>query len=152
MSWWIGADERTLTGDVAALPEAVRDFYVDLNNIRLVHPLVVAVRTIDRTDTADGYVQTYQVHDRIPLGPITLRTRYTARLGVPRAGDVITEARQFPAVRLNGVVSFDAIDGGTRVVEHLRIQAPRPLLAVTVREAVDAHTAMLANIDRHFAH
>jgi Polyketide cyclase / dehydrase and lipid transport len=151
MSWWIGVDEQKLTEDVPAPPDAVRDFYVDLNNIRLVHPLVVAVRTIARTETDDGYVQTYQVHDRIPLGPITLRTRYTARVCVPRAGDVVTEARQFPAVRLNGVVTFDAVDGGTRVVEQLRIRAPRVLLAVTAREAVQAHTEMLANIAGHFA-
>ena len=146
MAWWICSAERTLSEDVAAPPEAVRGFYVDLNNIRLVHPLVVSVRTIARTDTADGYAQTYRVHDRIPLGRLTLRTRYVARLHVPVAGDVIAEARQFPMVRLRSVVTFDGIDGGTRVVEHMRIQAPRLLAAVTVREAVNAHTAMLSNI------
>jgi hypothetical protein len=49
-------------------------------------------------------------------------------------------------VRLRSVVTFDGIDGGTRVVEHMRIQAPRLLAAVTVREAVNAHAAMLSNI------
>ena len=146
MAWWICSAERTLTEDVGAPPEEVRGFYVDLNNIRLVHPLVVSVRTIARTDTPDGYEQTYRVHDRIPLGPLTLRTRYVARLQVPAAGDVIAEARQFPMVRLRSVVTFDGIEGGTRVVEHMRIQAPRLLAAVTVREAVNAHTAMLSNI------
>jgi hypothetical protein len=152
-TWWTGMAEKTLSEEVPASAKVVRDFYVDLDNIRLVHPLVVAVRTISRTETADGYVQTYEVHDRIPLGPITLRTSYTARLYVPADvdGDVVTEARQFPAVRLDGVVSFDAIEGGTRVVEHLRIQAPRPLLALTVREAVNAHSEMLSNIGRHLA-
>jgi hypothetical protein len=148
--WWIGADEQTLTADVPAPPDAVRNFYVDLNNIRLVHPLVVSVRSIARNETANGYTQTYRVQDRIRLGPITLRTHYTTRLQVPVDGDVVTEARQFPAVRLNGVVAFDAIDGGTRVVEHLWIEAPRLLFALTVREAVNAHTEMLANVVRHF--
>ena len=149
--WWIRGEERTLTEDVAALPDRVRDFYVDLDNMRLVHPLVVSVRTITRHDTAAGYVQTYRVSDRIPLGRITLRTRYTARLQVPAAGDVIADARQFPWVRLHTVVTFDAIDGGTRIVERMRIEAPRPLAGVTIREAVHAHTEMLANIRRHFA-
>ena len=146
MAWWICSAERTLSEDIAAPPERVRGFYVDLNNIRLVHPLVVSVKTIARTDTPDGYEQTYRVQDRIPLGRITLRTRYVARLHVPVAGDVIAEARQFPMVRLHSMVAFDGIDGGTRIVEHMRIQAPRLLAAVTVREAVNAHTAMLSNI------
>src|ERR1700756_2337390 len=100
----------TLAEEIPAPPDRVRDFYVDLNNIRLVHPLVVSVHTVGRTDTAGGYVQTYRGHDRIPMGPLTIRTRYTARLRVPVDGDVIAEARQFPMVRLHSVVMFDGID------------------------------------------
>ncbi len=150
MSWWICSAERTLTEDIPAPPDRVREFYVDLNNIRLVHPLVVSVQSIGREKTADGYVQTYRVQDRIPLGPLTLRTRYVARLCVPATGDVLTEARQFPGVRLHGVVTFDEIDGGTRIAEKIRIEAPRVLAAVTVREAVEAHTEMLSNIRDYF--
>ena len=141
----------TLAEEVPAAPDRVREFYVDLDNIRLVHPLVVSVRTVGRTETADGYVQTYRVTDRIPLGRVTLRTAYTARLHVPVHGDVVAEARQFPRVRLDSVVSFDEIDGGTRIVEHLRIRAPRLLATVTTREAVAAHRKTLSNIREHFA-
>jgi len=151
VSWWIRSAERTVSQDVPAAPEQVRDFYVDLNNIRLVHPLVVSVRSVARTDTADGYVQTWHVVDRIPLGPLTLRTKYSARLHVPVEGAALAEARQLPLVRLHTVVTFDAIDGGTRVVETMRIQAPRLLARVTVREAVNAHRAMLSNIALRFA-
>jgi hypothetical protein len=151
VGWWTASAERTLTEDIAAPPAAVRDFYVDLDNIMRVHPLVVSVRSISRTETAHGYVQTYRVHDRIPLGPVTLPTRYVARLDVPVAGAVLTEARQFPAVRLRGVVTFALTDGGTRLAEKIQITAPRVLAGVTVREAVNAHTTMLANIRSHFA-
>ena len=141
----------TLSEEIPAPPDRVRGFYVDLNNIRLVHPLVVSVRTVGRAETSDGYVQTYRVTDRIPLGRITLRTTYTARLHVPVRGDVVAEARQFPRVRLHSVVTFDEIDGGTRIVEHLQIRAPRLLATFTTREAVHAHTKMLSNIREHFA-
>jgi hypothetical protein len=151
MSLWIAHAERTLSEEVPAPPDAVRDFYVDLENIKLVHPLIVSVEAVSRSETPDGYVQSYRVIDRIPLGPFTMQITYQARLHVPRDGDVLTEADQSPGVRLRGTVSFEPIETGTRVTERIRIAAPRPLAAVTVREAVKAHTEMLAGIRRHFA-
>jgi hypothetical protein len=150
VSRWIAKVERTVSQDVAGRPEDVRAFYTDLDNIRLVHPLVVSVRTVERTETADGYRQTYRVSDRIPFGPLHLRASYVARLNVPITGDVLTDARQFPRVRLSGVVSFEPTESGTRVTERIGIEAPRPLLSVTVGKAVEAHTEMLAGIRRHF--
>jgi hypothetical protein len=147
----IRSARRTLAEDVPAPPNRVREFYVDLNNIRLVHPLVISVRTLARSDTARGYVQTYRVTDRIPIGRFTLRTMYTARLHVPVDGDVVAEARQFPLVRLHSVVTFDGIDGGTRIVEQMRIDAPWLLDGITVRQAVQAHAEMWSNIREHFA-
>jgi hypothetical protein len=150
MGWWTACAERTLTEEVTAEPDRVRAFYVDLNNIKLVHPLVVSVRSIARSPAADGYVQVYRVRDRIPLGVFTLWTSYSARLHVPVAGDVIAEARQFPKVRLQSRVAFDHVESGTRVTERIRIEAPRPLAALTVNEAIKAHTAMLSGIRAHF--
>jgi hypothetical protein len=150
VSRWIGREERTLSEDVPGPPDDVRGFYVDLDNIKLVHPLVISVRTVERSETAEGYVHTYRVVDRIPVGPLHLRTSYVARLYVPVAGDVLTEARQFPRVRLSGAVSFEPIATGTRVVERIRIEAPRPLATITVGKAVEAHTEMLAGIRRRF--
>jgi hypothetical protein len=150
MSWWIAHAERTLTEDVPAPPDRVRDFYVDLDNIKLVHPLIVSVQTTSRTETPDGYRQTYRVVDRIPLGPFSIKSTYQASLDVPADGDVLTEADQSPGVRLRGTVSFAAIDAGTRVTERIKFAAPRPLAAMTTREAVKAHIEMLAGIRRHF--
>jgi hypothetical protein len=151
VSWWITHAERTLSEEIPAPPDEVRDFYVDLDNIKTVHPLVVSVRTLSGSETADGYQKTYRVRDRIPLGMFNLRVSYWARLQVPVHGDVITEARQFPRVRLNGIVTFEPIDSGTRLTERLRIAAPRPLAAMTQREAVNAHATMLSGIRDHFA-
>jgi hypothetical protein len=151
LSWWKCRTERTLDQYVPAPVEEVRGFYVDLDQIRLVHPLVVSVRTVARSERPDGYVQTYQIRDRIPLGPFTLNTRYVAVLDVPRSGDVIADSRQSPGVRLHTVVSFDQAEAGTLVTERMCVEAPRPLAAFTVREAVKAHAKMLSNIAHHFA-
>ena len=150
MSWWVARAERTVSEEIPAPPNEVRDFYVDLDNIKQVHPLVVAVRATDRRDTADGYVQSYRVQDRIPLGPLRLPISYLAQLQVPNTGDVTAEARQFPRVRLDTTVTFEPVDAGTRVTEHIRFEAPRALAAMTIREAVKAHTAMLASMRRFF--
>jgi hypothetical protein len=150
VSRWITTVERALAEDVPGAPEDVRAFYADLDNIRLVHPLVVSVHTVDRRETADGYEQTYRVTDRIPVGPLHLRTSYVAHLLVPRAGDILTDARQFPRVRLRGAVSFVPTGAGTRITERIRIEAPRPLLSLTVGKAVEAHAEMLAGIRQHF--
>jgi Polyketide cyclase / dehydrase and lipid transport len=150
MSWWTAHAERTLSEQVPAAPDRVRDFYVDLDNIKLVHPLIVSVQAMPRSETPDGYRQSYRVVDRIPLGPFTIQITYRARLHVPADGDVTTEADQSPGVRLRGTVSFEPVDGGTRVTERIRIAAPRPLASMTTREAVKAHIEMLAGIRRHF--
>lgn len=150
MNWWIAHAERTLTEEVPAASDAVRDFYVNLDNIKLVHPLIVSVKLLSRSETADGYCQSYRVSDRIPLGPFTITTKYVARLHVPTVGDVETEADQSPGVRLRATVAFAPIESGTRVSERIRIAAPRPLAAFTVREAIKAHVAMLSGIRRHF--
>jgi len=150
MRWWIAHAERTLTEEVPAPPDQVRDFYVNLDNIKLVHPLIVSVEVLARDETPEGYQQSYRVIDRIPLGPFTIQTTYQARLHVRPDGDVTTEADQSPGVRLRGTVSFEPIDGGTRVTERIRFAAPRPLAAITTREGVKAHIEMLAGIRRHF--
>jgi hypothetical protein len=150
MSWWVAHAERTLTEEVPAPPDEVRAFYVDLDNIKLVHPLIVSVQTLSRSETQEGYLHSYQVVDRIPLGPFTIQITYRARLHVPVHGDVLTEADQSPGVRLRGTVSFEPIPAGTRLTERIRIAAPRPLAGTTTREAVKAHIEMLAGIRRHF--
>jgi len=153
-TWWIARSEHSVAETVPAPATEVRDFYVDLNNIKTVHPLVVAVDTISRDEASDGYTHTYRVRDRIPMGPFSIGIAYTASVQVPIGGDVVgdvhTEARQFPRVVLRGVVSFEAVGDGTRVTERLTIEAPRPLAAMTVRQALGAHAEMLAGIRRHF--
>jgi hypothetical protein len=150
VSFWIAHAERTISEEIPAPPDVVRDFYVDLDNIKEFHPLVVSVQVLSHSRSEGGYQQTYRVRDRIPLGPLTLPITYWAQVQVPTRGDVITEARQFPRVRLNGVVSFQPTEAGTRLTERLTIAAPRLLAATTEREAVDAHVVMLAGIRSHF--
>jgi hypothetical protein len=149
-NWWLTSTNHVVSDEVPAPPQDVRDFYCDLHNITQFHPLVVSIEATDREQTEHSCTQTYRIRDRIPFGPFTMGIAYTAKVHVPVSGDVLTEALQFPRVRLQGRVSFDQIDGGTRLTERLRIEAPRPLAATTARQAVKAHAEMLAGIRRCF--
>ena len=143
--------QHTISEVIPAAPDVVREFYVDLDNLRTLHPLIVTVQRTARTVGPDGYVSDYRVQDRIPFGRSTLPVTYTATLHVPAEGDVWTEARQVPRIRLRGRVSFEDADGGTLLTERLSISAPWPLAGFTARQAVAAHAAMLAGVRQHFA-
>ena len=151
MTWWTAHAEHTVTEDVPAPPDVVRDFFVDLDSLKVVHPLIVSVTELSRVDRADGYRQRYEVVDRLQWGRLGFRITYRVQWDVPVHGDVESEAVQSPGVRIRDTVSFAPVEGGTRVTERLRIQAPRPLARYTAREAVTAHVAMLAAIRAHFA-
>ena len=143
--------ERVVAAQIPASPARVRDFYVDLANIVTLHPLVVEVRSLSKTPTADGYRELYRIKDVVPLGVLRLPISYTAQLAVPDRGPVRTCARQFPRVRLDSVVTFEPEGTGTRLTEHIAISAPRPLRGLTARRAAEAHAVMLDGIRRHFA-
>lgn len=139
-----------LSEEVPAAPDDVRTFYSDLANMKLVHPLVVAVDClVDRQDV-QGRHRDYRVRDRIPFGPLALAVTYRATVLTAPDGVVHTAAHQIPKVRLAGTVTFAASGAGTTVTETVDIEAPWPLTAFTAAQAEKAHAAMLAAIRRHF--
>ena len=143
MSWWLpSSEQQTLTELVPTDPATVRDFYTDVTNLKLVHPLILTVRQVDP--------ERWRVQERMPFGGMPFRVWYSSRVLVGANGDVVGESRLFLGVRLHVVLSFESVDGGTQVVERLRIVAPRPLAAYAQREAVKAHEEMFAAIRRHF--
>lgn len=141
----LGQVRRSVSAVVPAAPEVVREFYVDLDNLARVHPLVVAVESVDSPRGA----REYRVTDRVRLGPVRLRIHYAVTM-TARDGKVLSVARQFPRVRLHTWVSFAARGVETVLTEDMRIEAPRPLLGLTVRRAVAAHREMLAGVAAHF--
>lgn len=139
--------EQSIPG---APPHQVREFYVDLDKLKTLHPFLQDAQRLERTELPDGYRQRYRIRERIPFGPLPIGIRFIAELTVPDHGPVTSVSRQFPHIALDSTMSFDADGPGTHVVEHLTITAPTPLHAFTVRGALEAHTMMLAGISRHF--
>jgi hypothetical protein len=139
----LGQIRRSVSAVVPAAPEVVREFYVDLDNLARVHPLVVAVESVDSPRGA----REYRVTDRVRLGPVRLRIHYAVTM-TARDG-----ALGGPAVPARAPAHVGVVRGGgveTVLTEDMRIEAPRPLLGLTVRRAVAAHREMLAGVAAHF--
>jgi len=147
---WLSRSRFELREEVPGAPEDVRTFFTDLANMKLVHPLVVAVDCLDDRRDAQGHFRAYRVRDRVPFGPLNLAVTYRATVLIAPDDVVHTEARQFPQVRLRGEVTFAPAGAGTTVTETVDIEAPRPLAAFAVEQAEKAHAAMLAAIRGHF--
>lgn len=147
---WMSRARFELSEEVPGTPDDVRTFYTDLANMKLVHPLVVAVEVVGDRHDSQGHHRDYRVRDRIPFGPLNLAVTYRATVLIAPDGVVHTEARQFPKVRLRGTVTFEPVGAGTTIAEAVDIEAPRPLMVFTARQAEEAHKAMLAAIRLHF--
>lgn len=145
----IGHADRILSEGVPADPDEVRDFCIDLSNV----PAVWhggSISAVSRRAVAGGDADSYLVRDGLGLGFLTVPVFYTVRLRVPVAGAVSAEANPVPWVRLESVVAFEPLDSGTRLLEYLRISAPRPLLSLVVGRTVATHTELMAGVRRHF--
>lgn len=147
---WLSQSRFELREQVPGAPDDVRTFYTDLANMKLVHPLVVAVDCLADRQDARGRCREYRVRDRIPLGPFNMGVTYRATVLNAPDGVVHTEARQFPNVRLLGTVTFASAGACSTVTEVVHIEAPRLIMAFTAAQAEKAHAAMLAAIRERF--
>ena len=109
----------TLFDEIPAAPDEVRDFYVDLDNIKVSTRWSYRCRPARHQDRRRLRADLSGARP-YSIGAVAMRITYRARVDVPIHGDVITEARQFPRVRLRGVVTFEPIESGTRLTERLQ--------------------------------
>ncbi|WP_051133266.1 SRPBCC family protein [Nocardia paucivorans] len=131
---------------IAAEPEAVREVLTDLDGYPRIHPLVTAVDRLSTTSSADERTDHYRVHDRMKLGPLTISFAYRVEMSVTPAGDIVSDAYQFPRIRLHNVTTCRPEGNGSLVHEHVDIVAPRPLVATVHRKGLDAHRIMFERL------
>jgi hypothetical protein len=128
------------------VPQAqLRTFLCDLHNYALLHPLIQSIDEISPGSEMPG-ARRYRVVDRIPLGPFRLRAVYTATLESVAANEVHGHAWLSPGVRLHTIYALEESESGTRLVERVRIEAPRILRRFVVRQARKSHQETLAKM------
>jgi len=134
---------------IAAPPQKVRSFFARMENLPLIHPLILNVQYVKTTRTEDQVpIQHYRVRDRMRLGPLLLTFTYRVQMLENAEGDLVFETFQSPRIYLFNTTRFLPHPSGTRVTEQVDIDAPRLLLQVVRDQGKQAHWQMLANMKR----
>jgi hypothetical protein len=135
-----------LETEMRVSPQRLHDFLCDLRNYVPLHPLIESIEEISAKDDDAPNLRRYRVVDRIPFGPIRLRTVYTASLESVSALEVHGHAYQRPGIRLRTVYTLSEAATGTRLVEHVAVEAPRLLRRFVVAQARRSHEETLARM------
>ena len=137
-----------MTLEIRAELAEVHDLLADLDQLRVLHPLIETIRELPSTEERPD-ARRYSVVDRLWLGPLRLRTEYVAELRVISETEVEGRAWQKPAIQLHTTYYLTASAMGTRLTETTEIRAPWLLRGVVRRQAEKAHHGMLENLRSH---
>jgi hypothetical protein len=123
----------------------LHDFLCDLQNYVPLHPLIESIEEISPLrDTPRA--RRYRVVDRIPFGPIKIRTIYTASLEPVSDREVHGHAWQSPGIRLDTVYRLEPVGLATRLSEQVAVFAPRLLRGIVISQARKSHEQMLGKV------
>lgn len=132
---------------IAAPPETVRGFLAKTTNLSEIHPYIVQIQHLNRTQAPDGVsVDYYRIRDCLKLGPLTLCITYRASASVNAAGELISDAYYSPGIHLHNVTICQEEGDGSRVKERIEIKAPSLLMKTTYERAFFSHAEMIANL------
>lgn len=128
-------------------------FLCDLHNYVPLHPLIESIEEIERIDELPN-ARRFRVVDRIPLGPLRLRTEYIAALDPVSDTEVHGHAWQSPGVRLHTVYTLSphlrssTSGASTRLEERVSIKAPLGLRRFVKGQARASHLTMLHDMKK----
>lgn len=133
---------------IAASPERVREQLMQLmNNIKEMHPFVIATQHVKTTTAPDGTpMQHYLVRDRIKIGPWPMEFTYRVDMAVNNDGKFVSNAYQSPGVHLYTITWCEAASQETVVHEYIEITAPWLLMGLTYKGATTAHKELFARL------
>ena len=131
-----------LTVEIAVAPAVLHDFLCVLENLAPLHPLIESIRALPpRADLPRA--RHYRIVDRIPVGPFTLKTVYTAALDPVSPTEVHGLAWQSPGIHLHTIYRIEPEPGGLLLREQVRVEAPWLLLRFVVAQASASHRTTL---------
>jgi len=120
----------------------LHSFLCDLHNYLTLHPLIASIEELPSSPERPA-AQRYRVIDRIPIGPLRIRTSYIAELEPVSEGLVRGRAWQWPGVRLTTEYELRVVAAGTQLVERVAVDAPRIIRSFVTQQARRAHEETL---------
>ncbi len=123
----------------------ISDFLADLHNIVPLHPLIVSMEDLPALPEMPS-ARHYRVVDRLAVGPMHIRVRYTATIEVSSEHEILAHAWQFPGIHLCTVYRMEQASESTRVIESVWVEAPRILRHYVIDQASQSHETMLAEM------
>ncbi|MGK5742140.1 SRPBCC family protein [Micromonospora sp. URMC 103] len=137
-------DSFTYTVQARCTPADAAALLGDLSRQGELHPFIVRVR---RLPTRPGAHASYAISDRLPAGPVRLRTTYRADVLISTPEEIVTVARQWPATTVRNHTRLRAEPGGlVRVDVEITLAAPAPLFPYAFRQARAAHLALATRL------
>ncbi len=124
--------------------DAVFAFMADLGNFDKIHPLIIGLEKLHKDERTGA--QFFRITDRLQMGPLKFKIKYTGSLAVTPDGNLLLEGWQFPRVHVHNITTLTAAEGGTRVKEIVTVTTPAMLFGYTFSQAKTAHHAMLAHL------
>lgn len=124
-------------------PAQVLALVSNYNRHTAVHPLIIAVKQIE---APPGVIGRYLITDQLALGPLRFRIEYRADIVSVTDDEVHTEAYQSPNTHVSNHTRVTPENGGSRLHETIRMQAPDLLFGYAFSQARNAHREMLQRI------
>ncbi|MEH1170118.1 SRPBCC family protein [Micromonospora sp. CPCC 205539] len=116
----------------------------DLTRQGELHPLIVQVRQLP---PRPGAKASYVINDRLPVGPLHMRTTYRADVLISEADEIVMLARQWPATTVRNHTRLRTEpDGLVRIDVEITLTAPAPLFRYAFRQARVAHLALATRL------
>lgn len=141
----------TLTTTVAATPEDVIGFLLQLDAHHGIHPYLQSATVTATGDDAGAAWSDWSVEERPRLGPLRYTIRFPARMTRTAAGAMTGSVRAAPGCRLTTSTRAEATAAGTVVIETTEVSAPLPLLGYMTRHARLAHERTFSLLGRELA-
>ena len=121
-----GEPDFELEVDVDVLRPVLHSFLCDLHRYVPLHPFIESIQDLPSSEDLPD-ARLYRVVDRVPLGPLKLKTVYVAALEPVSDSEVHGHAWQAPGIRLRTIYSLIERRRSTRLVERCYVEA-RPRL------------------------
>lgn len=115
----------------------------DLTRQAELHPLIIGIREVP---TVADALRSYDITDRLVIGPARFRITYQADVLAVSETEVLTVARQRPRTTVRNHARIEQVGDETVIAVEVTLRAPTLLFPYALREGRKAHLVLAERI------